>query len=316
MPHSVATGRRPRIGLLLGDPSGIGPEVAAGLLSLAETARSAEVVVIGDPELLAAKLSADIPWMRTALSATGIPTGIVSAQAGAYVLETLRTAVVMLREGELNGMVFAPLNKQAMKLAGMPCADELHYFAELLAFAGPVSEINVMGGLWTSRVTSHVPLRDVADLITADRILEALQILECALQSSGVANPRIAVAALNPHAGEGGTLGTEEQTIIGPAIQIARDRGLAVTGPLPSDTLFIAARRGDYDGVVTMYHDQGQIALKLLGFNRGVTVAGGLPVVITTPAHGTAFDIAGQGKADIGPIREAFRIACAMATST
>jgi 4-hydroxythreonine-4-phosphate dehydrogenase len=135
------------------------------------------------------------------------------------------------------------------------------------------------------------------------------------LRSAGVARPRIAVAGLNPHAGEGGTLGTEEQTIIGPAIQSALDRGLAVTGPLPADTLFIAAARGDYDGVVTMYHDQGQIALKLLGFNRGVTVAGGLPVVITTPAHGTAFDIVGQGKADIGPIREAFRIACAMATS-
>jgi 4-hydroxythreonine-4-phosphate dehydrogenase len=238
--------------------------------------------------------------------------GTVNAEAGLYVLGCLRKAIETWQAREIDAIVFAPLNKQAMKLAGMEQSDELHYFADLLGHEGRVSEINICGKLWTSRVTSHIPLSAVSGALTVDGICGAVDLLHRALRASGISSPRIAVAALNPHAGEGGLLGTEEITVIGPAIEKARANGAKVTGPLPADTLFIAARRGDFDGVVTMYHDQGQIALKLLGFDRGVTLAGGLPAVITTPAHGTAFDIAGKGIADVGALREAFSVACRM----
>jgi 4-hydroxythreonine-4-phosphate dehydrogenase len=156
-------------------------------------------------------------------------------------------------------------------------------------------------------------LREVAALLTVEKICDAARLLHRTIAKSGIAAPRIAVAGLNPHAGEGGLLGTEEIDTIAPAVEQLRAEGLDATGPLPADTLFVAARRGDFHGAVTMYHDQGQIAMKLMGFERGVTVAGGLPAIITTPAHGTAFDIAGKGVADPGAMRQAFLIACEMA---
>jgi 4-hydroxythreonine-4-phosphate dehydrogenase len=288
--------RKPRIGLLRGDPSGIGPEVAAKLLHMPEARAEAEIVEIGDP-------------------APACPPGQASRIAGEYTIAMLRAGVAALQSRAIDALVYAPLNKQAMKLAGLSHQDELHFFAELLGHQGPVSEINVCGGLWTSRVTSHVPLRAVAGLLTVEKIRDAARLLHRTIAKSGLAAPRIAVAALNPHAGEGGLLGSEEIDTIGPAIEQLRAEGLDATGPLPADTLFVAARRGDFHGVVTMYHDQGQIAMKLMGFDRGVTVAGGLPAIITTPAHGTAVDIAGKGVADPGAMREAFRIACEMALS-
>jgi 4-hydroxythreonine-4-phosphate dehydrogenase len=189
----------------------------------------------------------------------------------------------------------------------------MHYFADLLGHTGLCSEINVADLLWTTRVTSHVPLRAVADLITEVAVYDAIGLIDRVMRAERGTSPRIAVAGLNPHAGEGGLLGTEEIRVIGPAVERARRDGLTVAGPFPADTLFIAARRGDFDAVVTMYHDQGQIATKLLGFERGVTLQGGLPAPIATPAHGTAFDIAGKGVANAGPIREAFWLACRMA---
>ena len=160
-----------------------------------------------------------------------------------------------------------------MKLAGLPHQDELHFFAELLGHTGPVSEINVCGRLWTSRVTSHVPLRQVAGLVTAEKILDAGRLFHRTIAKSGIAAPRIAVAGLNPHAGEGGLLGVEEIDIIAPAVQQLRAEGLDAIGPLPADTLF-SPPRGAFHGVVTMYHP-GTDAMKLMGFDRGVTVAGG-----------------------------------------
>jgi 4-hydroxythreonine-4-phosphate dehydrogenase len=309
---------KPCIGVLLGDPTGIGPELVAKLLALPETCDTAEVVVVGDPDIyrrgaeIAGTGQVSAEFIEHS-SGDEYPLGRVSAAGGAYALASLKVALENLEAGIVDAIVYAPLNKQAMKLAGMPHEDELHYFASLLRHTGTVSEINVCGDLWTSRVTSHIPLSAVAGSITIDQIRSVAHLLHGALVKSGVAAPRIAVAALNPHAGEGGLLGTEEITTIAPAVDRLRSDGLDATGPWPADTLFIAATRGDYDGVVTMYHDQGQIALKLLGFDRGVTVAGGLPVAITTPAHGTAFNIAGKGVADVGATREAFRIACRMA---
>ena len=309
---------KPRIGLLLGDPTGIGPELIAKLLAHPETLAQAEVLVIGDRRLyqrgigIAATVDAHPRFLDYPCPREDHVLGKVSAEAGEYVLGCLHTAIETWQARKIDAIVFAPLNKQAMKLAGMEQSDELHHFADLLGYQGHVSEINICGKLWTSRVTSHIPLSDVSSALTADGICDAVNLLHQALRASGVSAPRIAVAALNPHAGEGGLLGTEEITVIAPAIEEVRANGVDVKGPLPADTLFIAARRGDFDGVVTMYHDQGQIALKLLGFDQGVTLAGGLPVVITTPAHGTAFDIAGKGIADVGALREAFSVALRM----
>jgi 4-hydroxythreonine-4-phosphate dehydrogenase len=287
---------RPRIGLFTGDPSGIGPEVAAKLLADPETRVRAEIVAIGD-------------------AAPVCPPAQASRVAGEYTLGALRAGIAACQSRAIDALVYAPLNKHAMKLAGLPHEDELHFFAELLGHTGPVSEINVCERLWTARVTSHVPLRDVAGLLTVEKIRQVGRLLHRAIAKSGIASPRIAVAGLNPHAGEGGMFGREEIDIIAPAVEQLQTEGCDAVGPLPADTLFVAARRGDFDGVVTMYHDQGQIAMKLMGFEHGVTVAGGIPAIVTTPAHGTAFDIVGKGLANAGAMREAFRIACEMVVS-
>jgi 4-hydroxythreonine-4-phosphate dehydrogenase len=314
---------KPRIGLLLGDPSGIGPEIAAKLLSSPETRSQAEILVLGDQRLLpiasapvngtareSAPHGAVIPILDWRLSGRSkYPLGIANARSGTYVLGILRFAAGVIQRKEIDALVYAPFNKAAMKMAGMQEEDEMHFMANQLGYSGYMSEINVCDGLCTTRVTSHVPLHAVAGLITRDRILDATRLIHRTLVANGNPAPRIAVAALNPHAGEGGQMGTEEITTIGPAIQQARSEGILAGGPFPADTVFLAARNGRFDAVVTMYHDQGQIATKLLGFERGVTIHGGLPLPITTPAHGTAFDIAGKGIASVSAIREAFAVA-------
>ncbi len=231
-----------------------------------------------------------------------------TAEAGRASLRALELAAAAARAGQVQGIVFAPLNKHSLRLAGMQQEDELRYLAERLAVPGFVCEFNITGALWTSRVTSHVPLRDVAGLITGPAVRDAVLIIERALRRAGVARPRIAVTGLNPHAGDGGSIGMEEIDIIAPAVQSLQADGLDARGPLSPDTVFIAARRGDFDAVVSMYHDQGQIAMKLMGFERGVTLHGGLPVPVTTPASGSAFDIAGQGIARIDGLRAAFEL--------
>jgi len=296
---------RPRIGLLAGDPAGIGPEIAAKLLAEPETHEAADIVLIGDPTLFPKEHK--LPILEVPL-VFHPPLAHVSKEAGAFTLATLKRAARAIEAGEIDALVYAPLNKQAMKLAGLFKEDEMHYLACELAFSGLCSEINVAASLWTTRVTSHVPLREVADLIDEPGVYNAIALLDRIMRTSRETPPRIAVAGLNPHAGEGGLLGYEEIRIIGPAVARAKAAGIDVSGPYPADTLFIAARRGDFDAVVTMYHDQGQIAMKLMGFEKGVTLHGGLPKPIATPAHGTAFDIAGKGIANVGPIREAFRL--------
>jgi 4-hydroxythreonine-4-phosphate dehydrogenase len=310
-----------RIGLLAGDPTGIGPEVAAKLMADTTAMAEADVVLIGDLRVfrdgaaVAQTVPSDLnrmPLEYVPLE-SNLPLGKVSAEAGAFVLETLQAAVRAFRSGHIDALVFAPLNKQAMKLAGLTEEDEMQYLAAQLAFDGMRSEINAAEKLWTNRVTSHVPLRAVADLITEQGVVDATMLLDKVMRRHLGRAPRLAVAGLNPHAGEGGLLGTEEVEIIGPAVVQARSLGADVSGPYPADTLFIAARRGDFDGVVTMYHDQGQIATKLLGFERGVTIHAGLPLITTTPAHGTAFDIAGRGVANPGPTLAAWNLAARLA---
>jgi 4-hydroxythreonine-4-phosphate dehydrogenase len=188
-------------------------------------------------------------------------------------------------------------------------------FAYLTGHKGFFGEMNVLDNKWMSRVTSHVSLREAIDQITPQRIDEALTLANATMQGAGFAKPRIAVAALNPHGGENGLFGREEIEIIKPAVEKAAARGIDCKGPYPSDTVFIKGFGDEFDGVLSMYHDQGQIATKLKGFNRGVTVTGGLKTVFCTPAHGTAFDIVGKGVATTGALEQAVRLAARLASS-
>jgi 4-hydroxythreonine-4-phosphate dehydrogenase len=327
---------KPRIVLVLGDPAGIGPELSAKLLADPRTMQAAHVVVVASRvvfeegmRIAGCKLtyqcakglnqlefSTGLPILleHGGLEPSSVAHAAASAAGGRYCLETLSTALDLTRRGLMDALVFAPLNKHALHLAGMQTSDELHWFAQQLGHHGPVCEFNVLDGLWTSRVTSHVALREVPALITRENVLQAISLIHAALLRSGLAAPRIAVCGLNPHNGDHGSFGREEIDIIEPAVQQARSRGLEVHGPFAADTMFLKVQgeRRDFDAIVTMYHDQGQIALKLMGFARGVTVQGGLPTPILTPAHGTAFDIAGRGLADPGAIRAAFALACDM----
>lgn len=315
---------KPRIGLLAGDPTGIGPEVAADLLARPETRQQADILLIGDRDVFRAGASVarkgaaeieSLPLVECRFGAS-VPLAQVNRDAGAFTLRTLGAGVDAYRNGLVDALVFAPLNKQAMKLAGLSEEDEMHHFAHLLGHRGLCSEINVADALWTTRVTSHVPLRAVADLITEQAVFDAMALIDALMRRQLDRAPRLAVAGLNPHAGEGGLLGREEIEVIGPAVARGQAAGMNVSGPYPSDTLFIAARRGDFDAVVTMYHDQGQIATKLMGFERGVTLQAGLPLPIATPAHGTAFDIAGKGVANDGPTCTAFALAVRLAAKS
>ncbi|MGB8535385.1 MAG: 4-hydroxythreonine-4-phosphate dehydrogenase PdxA [Acidobacteriaceae bacterium] len=241
-----------------------------------------------------------------------IPRATSSAAAGASVLKVLSMCLAAAAAGQIDAICFAPLNKYSMKMAGMPFPDELHFFADYLKVSSHLGEFNSLGNLWTARISSHVPLKDVALYVTKERILDVVKLLYDALRMAGFEHPRVAVAGLNPHAGEGGSCGREEVEIITPAVNEANAQGYPVVGPFPADTVFLKARDGHFDGVVTMYHDQGQIAVKLLGFERGVTIQGGLPIPITTSAHGSAFDIAGQNKASVEATVQAFLVACRM----
>ena len=327
---------KPRIGIIPGDPSGIGPELIARLLTSEGVAKAADILLIGDRHVFeAGQTVADCcfdmvavtdlsQWADTdggyalyemdTIQPEAVKTGEVTEAGGASVLSTLDQALAFAQDGTIDAIVFAPFNKVSMHLAGLGHDDELHYMAEKLGVTGYISELNTLDGMWTSRVTSHIALRDVADTISEERVSQAVHLIHNVLRRSGVARPRISVAAINPHAGDGGNFGTEEIDILEPTVRKLAEGQMSVDGPWPSDTVFLKAVAKEIDAVVTMYHDQGQIALKLLGFDRGVTVQGGLPIPVSTPAHGTAFDIAGQGRADVGATRAAFDIACDMVT--
>lgn len=327
---------KPKIGIIPGDPSGIGPELIARLLAEDDVADKADILLIGDRHVFQAgqdvcghghdMVEVDAnegDWtavdglalhVMETLRPDEVQVAEVTKAGGASVLKTLDQALAFARDGVIDAIVFGPFNKAAMHKAGIGHDDELHYMAEKLNVTNYISELNTLDGIWTSRVTSHIALRDVADTISEERVSDAVHLINDTLLRSGLKRPRISVAAINPHAGDGGNFGTEEIDILEPAVQKLAASQMAVDGPWPSDTVFLKAVAREIDAVVTMYHDQGQIALKLLGFDRGVTVQGGLPFPVTTPAHGTAFDIAGQGTADAGATRAAFDIACNMVT--
>ncbi|CAM3584756.1 4-hydroxythreonine-4-phosphate dehydrogenase PdxA [Polaromonas hydrogenivorans] len=326
----------PVIALTLGDAAGIGPELIARLLGQPGITEGVNIVLIGDPWLwqdgqaiagqtvatqavaTLAEVSSRADQRLPAFLAVDTirPEQVQRSQAqaacGASVLQVLNLCMDGAKRGEVDAICFAPLNKFAMKQGGLQHEDELHHFAQYLGVTGYFCEFNTLGDLWTSRVSSHIPLKDAAAMLSKERIVDAARLIYRSLQASGTAEPRVAVAAFNPHGGDGGSCGREEIDIIEPAVRELRASGFPVDGPFPADTIFLKARDGQYQAIVTMYHDQGQIAIKLMGFSKGVTVQGGLPVPITTPAHGTAYDIAGQGVADVNATLNAFRIACRM----
>ena len=326
---------RPRIAVAMGDPAGISPELTAKLIALDEARTAARMIVIADRRVLddgarIAGVTIDIDVVRPGDALPGadrravlvdvghldpatVERGVASRPGGRYALANFRHALQLVDAGDADALCFTPFNKQAMRLAEPSYDDEIGFTAGVLGTTGPATEFNILEGLWNARVTSHVPLDRVASLLSIEGIVDALALTDKALRAAGFDPPRIGVAALNPHAGDGGNFGRQEIDIIAPAVERAKATGLHVEGPYPADTVFVRARGGQFDAVLTMYHDQGQIAMKLLGFDRGVTLLGGFPFPICTPAHGTAYDIAGRGIANIGATRAALLLAAGMA---
>ncbi|TMH27460.1 MAG: 4-hydroxythreonine-4-phosphate dehydrogenase [Betaproteobacteria bacterium] len=327
----------PLMGLMLGDSTGIGPEQCARILSDRRLDDVARLLVVGDARVLelgARDAHVELHWRSYAapeaidwtrdeiavldlanLDPACVRRGQISEASGRVAGETLAYMVDLAVAGRIEGITFAPLNKAALNAGGWRFNDEHQLFAHLTRHGGFFSEMNVLDGLWMSRVTSHVALKVALEQLSIERIEQALTLAEMTMRGAGIEEPRIAVAALNPHAGENGLFGREELDMIAPAVAHAAARGIHCCGPFAADTVFLKAFAGEYDGVLSMYHDQGQIATKLKGFNRGVTVTAGLKTVFTTPAHGTAFDIVGQGRANTGALEQAVRLGARLAAA-
>lgn len=324
----------PVIAIPLGDAAGIGPEMVAKMAAAGFLETDAKPVLVGDKSVLERGMQiagvqfdyTSVSTFEQALETDGlvllhtdtldgfaVELGVVSPDLGKEEADNLVRCIEACKAGLIDGFCFAPLNKAAMKLGGYEYESEHELFGERFGVTGPYGEMNVLDGLWTSRATSHIPLKDVSSHLTIDRVVGAINLAYETLYRAGYDAPRVAIAAINPHGGDSGTCGREEIDVLAPAIEQASRDGRTIVGPFPADTLFIKAFEGEYDAVVTMYHDQGQIALKLKGFERGVTVAAGIPCAITTPAHGTAFNIAGKGMAKTSAFEAAYRIAIRMA---
>jgi len=326
---------KPAIALAMGDPAGISPELTAKVVRLDEVHSKARLFVVGDRRVFnegarIARVKTDIKTVTSAptvephdgepifidlanLDSASIGRGVAARQGGQFALENYRYALELARDGRVDAVCFTPFNKKAMRLARPSYDDEIAFSAEVVGLESPASEFNILEKLWNARVTSHIPLAEVAARLTKERISRALKLTDACMRSAGFPCPRIAVAGLNPHAGDGGNFGREEIDVIAPVVEAGKREGIFVEGPFPADTVFLRAKGGAFDAVLTMYHDQGQIAMKLMGFDRGVTLLGGFPFPICTPAHGTAYDIAGKGSASVGATRAALLLAAEMA---
>ncbi|MFC7594137.1 4-hydroxythreonine-4-phosphate dehydrogenase PdxA [Terrabacter sp. GCM10028922] len=304
------------IAITMGDPCGIGPEIT--LKACADSRRTVPVVVIGDLDVLArANGIADThltlrpiasvdqatfaPGTVDVLAQNGLPAGLpwgaLDARAGAASFQYVRRGIQLAMAHEIRALVTAPINKEALRLSGVPYPGHTEILADLsrttdYAMMMATDELRIV------LVTVHQSLRSAIVAITTDRVLETIRLTHRTLQHSGLPAPRIAVAGLNPHAGENGLFGREDLDIITPAIQTAQGEGIEASGPWPADTVFMRARAGAFDVVVAQYHDQGLIPIKYLGIEHGVNITIGLPFVRTSVDHGTAFDIAGSGTAD------------------
>ena len=284
----------PKIALTVGDPAGIGPEIVA------KAAADPSVRAVCEPIVFAPPADGNIR------------PGEVSAAAGRAAYDTLLRAVESARSGEVDAIATAPINKLAFARAGLDWKGHTDLLAHLcgtehvaMMFHSPQLKVVLL--------TIHVPLRQVPSLLTPDLIDRTIALTNDAMSSFGVARPQLAIAGLNPHAGEGGVIGDEDDRVIAPAVQRARGVGIEISGPFPGDTVFVRASRGEFDCVIACYHDQGLIPVKLLAFGTAVNVTIGLPIIRTSVDHGTAFDIAGKGVADAGSMIAAVRLAAQMA---
>ncbi len=316
---------RPLIAVAMGDPAGIGAELLARLIHDADVRAIADILVVGSRPMAIlgaqqAGLTSDLPDLDAfpssgcALADLGhldpvaVTIGQSSAEGGDFSLVNFRVALRLAATGIADAVAFMPFNKHSMRLAQEDYVDEIGFIKRVIGAEKDGREFNILDEVWNARVTSHIPLREVASNITRQRVEESIELTHDCMRAVGFNHPRIAVAGLNPHAGDGGNFGREDLDVITPAVEAAANRQIAVEGPFSPDTVFLRAKTGRHDAVLTMYHDQGQIAMKLMGFDRGVTLIGGYPFPITTPAHGTAFDIAGQGIAHPGAAKRALEI--------
>lgn len=325
---------KPVIGLVQGDPAGIGSELLVRLLLDEEVRERANIAIIGAPSVFERGESivgktiprthvnqftnsfSDESAQHIDLQIEGIeevPIGQVSAAGGKSSLTGLKHAFELSQQKAIDGICFMPFNKESMHIGGNKFMDEIGFARDFFGIDTAASEFNIAHGMWNGRVTSHVAMKDVPSMLSEERICQSIELANSTLKMAGYERPRIVVAAYNPHAGDNGLMGREEIDIIQPAVKRMQERQMNVSGPFPSDTLWLKVRDGEYDVVVTMYHDQGQIAIKLLGFDQGVSLLAGLPIPVTTPAHGTAFDIAGTNQANLTPTRNAFMMCCDLA---
>lgn len=314
----------------LGDFGGIGAEVTAKSLKHEDATEGAKRLIVGPRvvfeagcqlagigadvprfEDVDAALKADAPVVFIDYNPTGLEQfeyGASSKEAGEIDLAVARLAADLSRKGLIDGFVFAPANKHSLHLGGSRFEGYKAYIADYMGEKTRSAEINTIGHLWTTRVSSHIPISEVASHVTCDNVLGVIRYFDRELRRFGYDHPKIAVSGLNPHNGDGGMFGSEEIEQIGPAVDEARKLQINVAGPFSPDTIFLTARQENYLGVVSMYHDQCQIATKLMGFDEGVTYFGGLAFPIATPAHGTAYDIAGKGMASENPMVQALRL--------
>jgi 4-hydroxythreonine-4-phosphate dehydrogenase len=284
---------KPRVGITVGDPAGIGPEIAR------KAADDPRVRDACEPRLYGPSAESDL---------AAFAKGRVSASAGQAAYAAILDAVDDARAGRIDAIATAPVNKEAFAAAGLPWRGHTDLLAQLTG-APRVAMMFYADTLRVILATVHIPLREVPEALTQQRLEDTIDLAAIELPRFGHASPRLAVAGLNPHAGEHGVIGFEEDRVIVPAIAACRARGMQVDGPFPADTIFGRAMRGEFDAVITCYHDQGLIPIKLVAFGRAVNVTLGLPIIRTSVDHGTAFDIAGRGIADPSSMIEAVRLA-------
>lgn len=333
--NHLSSSERPILAITMGDPAGVGPEVTLKALGEREVYEWCRPLVIGDTRILGRDLAAlalpevrlrSITQLGDALYEPGAidvlhlanadpvecPWGAITAASGRAAVEYVLRGVELALADEIDAIVTAPLNKEAMQRAGFHWPGHTELLAERTG-SDKVTMMLTNHELRVLHVSTHVSLREAVARVTEQRVYEVIHLARRGLSSLGILEPRIAVAGLNPHAGESGLFGDEEQQSIMPAIERARADNLDVSGPLPPDTIFWRARQGEFDCVIAMYHDQGHIPMKLLGFDEGVNVSIGLPIIRTSVDHGTAFDIAGRGIARHASMVEALRVAAQMA---
>jgi 4-hydroxythreonine-4-phosphate dehydrogenase len=332
--NTTVCGDKPILGILLGDAAGVGPEITAKVAANGTLEENCRPIILGDLRVLKRGMDfagVDFPYtviekVEDADWSKGIPVldqknlnpeeikvGELNTQCGKVSGDMLITAVNLYKEGKIDGFCFTPLNKAAMKMGGHHFESEHMLFAHHFNWTEPFGEVNVLDGLWTSRVTSHIPIKEISDKLSVESIMRATRLIDKTLKRAGIESARIGIAALNPHGGENGLCGREEIDVIIPAIEEAKKAGITIIGPYPADILFIKAFNGEFDAAVTMYHDQGQIAMKLKGFEFGITIAAGFPAPIVTCAHGTAYDIAGKGIVKTGAFENAVKMAARIA---